>query len=261
MACGGIWTCGQVGGRESHGDVVPSQTQVHREAAKGPGVLRENPDLVVLAFLLIERHRKVVESNRAAAVEGPVDAVRVIGAARLVVESLLVGDTHLEVVAAGDVRDREPLGRAARPGNWRRQELRRAISVVGREFEDRSVITRDAGLGEVHPVGGLPREPGFEQKAVRERRRPGALHDAGRPPVPAPFRLDRIGAGERAGRAATRLLNIAEPADAVPFGDLPGHPQGVRPIPVEAGGWPTGVVGSVGVRRSGLARIEERARR
>ena len=188
-----------------------------------------------------------------------------VEAAGFIVEGLLVADPNLQVVAAGHVGQREALRAPAGPGNRRRQVDRRAIPEVGAALEDRSVVTRDARLGEVDPVGDLPRRAGFEQQAAGHGRGPRALHHAGRPEVPAALRLDRVRAGERPRRAAAILLDVAEEAELVLFRRLPRRPQGMGPEPVE-GGRGTRQVRLVGNRRGAgdprfaLELVEERAR-
>ena len=150
-------------------------------------------------------------------------------------------DAGLEVVAAGDIGRDDALRAAAGAGDRRRQHRGRAVAEVGRGLEDRAVVAGDAFLREVDPVGHLPRGAGFDQQLVGERRCPRALDDTGRPPVPAAFRFDGVGAGERAGRAAARLLDVAENGELVLFGRLPRRAQRVVAEPVEAGRRPVEV--------------------
>ena len=230
-----VWPGRQIRRGVTIGDVVPSQAQVQGHPIEVPRILREHADLVVLAFLLIERHREVLQRGRPAVQEIVVEAVGMVEAAGFIVEGLLVADAHLQVVAAGHVGQREALRAASGPCGWRRQYRGRAVPEVGAALEDRPVVARDAGHGEIHPVSDLPRRAGFEQQPAGHGRGPRALHYAGRPEVPAALRFDRVSAGERPGGAAAILLDVAEKAELIFFRRLPRRPQGMGPEPVEGG--------------------------
>ena len=57
-----------------------------------PRILREHADLVVLALLLVEWHREVLQRGRPAVQEIVVEAVGMVEAARFIVEGLLVAE-------------------------------------------------------------------------------------------------------------------------------------------------------------------------
>ena len=226
---------GQVRLRIAIGDVVPTHAQVQGQATEVPRILHEDADLMVLALLLVEGHREVLNRGRPAVEEIVVEAIGMVEAARFIVEGLLVADPQLQIVAAGHVGQRKTLCAAAGPGSRRRQVDGRAIPEVGAALEDRPVVARDARHGEIDPVGDLPRSAGFEQQLAGDGRCPRSLDDTGRPEVPTAFRFDGVGAGERPRGAAAILLDVAEKAELVLFRRLPRRSQRVGPEPVEGG--------------------------
>ena len=247
---------GQVRGREAHGDVVPSQTQVDRQALNLPGVLCEEADFVVLSFLLEERPREVLNPVRFAVQEIVVQAVGlVVVHPGFVVERLLVRDANLEVVTAGHVRQRETLGAPPGARDRRRERGGRAVAEAGRKFENRAVVAAHAGFREIDPVRDLPRGAGFQEQPAGQRRRPRALDHTGREPIPAAFRLDRIRTGEGTRGAAARLLDVSVETEPVAGRGLQRPPKGMVPVPVEARSRTTEVWRVPDRRRTGNSRL------
>ena len=215
-------------------EVVVAQSEVQREAANRPLILRVESHVVAEAVLQLVRRGVLRQADRHAVAERVAD-VRGRGDAIRLEDALLILEAELQRMAASDVRRGEALAVAVLHV---RIVVRfpRVEPDARRLLEDGDRVLHHARLTELGPVIDRRGEGAIEQQPAGEGRGPRRLVEAGRTEV---IRADRFGrhadaGADRARAADARILEVAEEAEFLFRRRLPRDARRLRLEPLRA---------------------------